>query len=90
MSPLPIFFDLLLCLLVWKVRYSVSVMQLVFVDIHEMCCLFLYCHLHLLLPFPSPHCVSLLLIPTSLYRQSFYSLHLHIRNLHVSGSAQSV
>lgn len=60
------FFDLL-CPLVWKGRYSVYVMQLVFVDIHQMCCFFLYSHLHLLLPVPSLHCVSLLLIPTSLY-----------------------
>jgi hypothetical protein len=35
------FFDLLLCPLVWKGRYSVSVMQLVFVDIYQMCCFFL-------------------------------------------------
>jgi hypothetical protein len=34
-------------------------------------------------------CFSLL-IPTSLYTQLLYSLHLHIRNFHVFGSAQSV
>jgi hypothetical protein len=34
------FFDLLLCPLVWKGRYSVSVMQSVSVDIHQMSCFF--------------------------------------------------
>jgi hypothetical protein len=34
----PRFFFFLLCPLVWKGSYSVSLMQPVFVDIHQLCC----------------------------------------------------